>query len=99
MTAVGHTRRFRDVRLRSGLPPTADIFRLGQHFAFGSFSTSPPFRHVRSRPNSRQLAKCSDGPKADMKCAKPVAPLRGQLGLSTIRGEEGKFHWPVSSAD
>jgi hypothetical protein len=35
MSASGQTRRFRDVRLTSGLPPTADIFRVDQHFAFG----------------------------------------------------------------
>ena len=35
MSAGGQTRRFRDARRRSGLPPTSDIFRLGRHFAFG----------------------------------------------------------------
>src|SRR5258708_5918951 len=31
----GQTRRFRDVRLMSGLPPTADVSGPGRHFAFG----------------------------------------------------------------
>src|SRR5260370_7950829 len=34
MTDKGQTRRFRDVRGMSGLPPTADISGHGRHFAF-----------------------------------------------------------------
>jgi len=34
MSALGQTRRFRDVRGMSGLPPTADISGHGRHFAF-----------------------------------------------------------------
>jgi hypothetical protein len=34
-SALGHSRRSRDVRPRSGLPPTADISRPDRHFAFG----------------------------------------------------------------
>ena len=34
-SALGQARRFRDVRLTSGLPPTADISGTGWHFAFG----------------------------------------------------------------
>src|SRR6476620_3367847 len=35
MSAWGQTRRFRDVRGISDLPPTADISGPGRHFAFG----------------------------------------------------------------
>jgi hypothetical protein len=35
MSAVGQKRPFRDVRLTSGLPLTADVLRRGRHFAFG----------------------------------------------------------------
>jgi hypothetical protein len=35
MSALGQTRRFRDVRGMSGLSPTADISGPGRHFAFG----------------------------------------------------------------
>ena len=34
MSGLGQTRRFRDVRGMSGLPPTADISGHGRHFAF-----------------------------------------------------------------
>jgi hypothetical protein len=34
MTALGHSRRFRDVRDMSGQPQTADISGPGRHFAF-----------------------------------------------------------------
>jgi hypothetical protein len=34
MTALGQTRRFRDVRGMSGLPQTADVSGSGRHFAF-----------------------------------------------------------------
>ena len=34
-SALGQTRRFRDVRGMSGLPQTADISGRGRHFAFG----------------------------------------------------------------
>ena len=34
MSALGQSRRFRDVRGMSGLPPTADISGHGRHFAF-----------------------------------------------------------------
>jgi hypothetical protein len=34
MSDLGQTRRFRDVRGMSGLPPPADISGHGRHFAF-----------------------------------------------------------------
>jgi hypothetical protein len=48
MSVLGQTRRFRDVRGMSGLPPTADISGHGRHFAFvpeadsASHATYPP---------------------------------------------------------
>jgi hypothetical protein len=52
MSASGQTRRFRDVRARSGLPQTADISGPGQHFAFVPLAdmTAPlPIRYYRDR--------------------------------------------------
>jgi hypothetical protein len=50
MSAVGQTRRFRNVRLTSGLPLTADVFRPDRQFALGQSrhfaveEDSEPFR-------------------------------------------------------
>ena len=47
MTALGQTRRFRDVRDMSGLPQTTDIAGAGRHFAFGpKVDTLKPLDHL-----------------------------------------------------
>jgi hypothetical protein len=53
VSALGQSRRFRDVRGMSGLPPTVDISGHGRHFAFGPISDLPLRRSraaVRENP-------------------------------------------------
>ena len=47
MTALGQTRRFREVCDTSGLPQTADISGPSRHFAFGPIAdTAKPLDHL-----------------------------------------------------
>ncbi len=57
-SALGQTRRFRDARRMSGLPPTADISGASRHFAFGPNRTSLS-EHASS--GVEPLAEADDG--------------------------------------
>ncbi len=63
-SAKGQTRRFRDVRGMSGLPPTADISGPGRHFAFGPTTDipAPAGRSIRPiAPPLNPLALAREG--------------------------------------
>jgi hypothetical protein len=80
MSALGQTRRFRDVRGMSGLPQTADVSGRGRHFAFvpkPDVSRSVDRDHQRTAELSEPLGEMAlavqvlhqiDLPSADSSC-------------------------------
>jgi len=92
-SALGQTRRFRDVCSMSGLPPTADVSRPGRHFAFvpraDVVKDTPGVTHWPARYRlliqMTPLAKTSAPPRgADVGlCCVPVAYLAAVRDANT----------------
>jgi hypothetical protein len=77
-SALGQTRRFRDVRLRSGPPPTADISRPGRHFAFGPEADMSAASSPRRRPRRWRQGGATTQLDADR--VKSSTPIHASLG-------------------
>ena len=94
MSAQGQTRRFRDARRMSGLPPTADIFGAGRHFAFG------PIRDIVApfRPDVR-VAATSGHPWAGWAMSGNPVATTGAPSYYFREVVQGRGNWRAISED